>query len=158
MGCGSSKNVENVDVPNTSIVPVVDSPHTPESVNKITPIHVPSKEALMRLFSDYDLDGNGHVEVGELVQMMTELKTATGVTNASDDSKVQSDAVCVMKILDADGNGTLEAEEFVKWVTTGLSRPQADRNEVASMSQINRRMDNFLTSVSIVADELDTLQ
>lgn len=89
--------------------------------------------------------------------MMTELKRATGVTKAVDESKVNSDAVCVMKILDSDGNGTLEAEEFVKWVQTGLKRPQEDRNEVASMSQINRRMDNFLTSVSIVADELEIL-
>ena len=157
MGCGSSQNVKNENTSNTAIVPIVESPHTPESVNKITPIHVPSSAAIMKLFNDYDLDGNGHVEIGELVQMMTELKTATGVTNASDNSKVQSDAVCVMKILDADGNGTLEAEEFVKWVTTGLSRPQSERNEVASMSQINRRMDNFLTSVSIVADELEEL-
>ena len=40
----------------TAVVPIV-SPHTPESVNKITPINVPSKIALMRLFNDYDLDG-----------------------------------------------------------------------------------------------------
>ena len=40
----------------TAIAPVV-SPHTPASVNKITPTKVPSKEALMTLFNDYDLDG-----------------------------------------------------------------------------------------------------
>ena len=89
--------------------------------------------------------------------MMTELKRATGVTSINDEAKTESDAICVMKILDADGNGTLEAEEFVKWVITGLTRPQVERNEVASMSQINRRMDNFLTSVSIVADELEVV-
>jgi|TARA_B110000208_G_C11627274_1_gene379511 hypothetical protein len=89
--------------------------------------------------------------------MMTELKRATGVTSVNDEAKTESDAICVMKILDADGNGTLEAEEFVKWVITGLTRPQVERNEVASMSQINRRMDNFLTSVSIVADELEVV-
>ena len=101
---------------------------------------------------------NGHIEVEELVQMMSELKRATGVTSAEDEAKTEADAECVLKILDADGNGTLEAEEFVKWVQTGLKRPQEDRNEVASMSQINRRMDNFLTSVSIVADELEITQ
>jgi hypothetical protein len=100
---------------------------------------------------------NGHIEIAELVQMMTELKRATGVASVNDNTKTQSDAECVMKILDADGNGTLEAEEFVKWVVTGLTRAQSERNEVASMSQINRRMDNFLTSVSIVADELEIL-
>ena len=204
MGICASTKVDPVNQEPTSVVPY--SPHTPESVNKITPINVPSKEALMRLFNDYDLDGyvifslidvivlssfmfccprcwltgidflslsfpsfppallllvvsplphsNGHIEVEELVQMMTELKRATGVTSAVDEAKTNSDAVCVMKILDSDGNGTLEADEFVKWVQTGLKRPQDERNEVASMSQINRRMDNFLTSVSIVADEL----
>ena len=99
-------------------------------------------------------DRNGHIEVEELGQMISELKKATGVSNAEDEAKVESDAQCVMEILDADGNGTLEAEEFVKWVTTGLQRSQEERNEVAAMSQINRRMDNFLTSVSIMADEL----
>lgn len=86
--------------------------------------------------------------------MISELKKATGVSKAEDEAKVESDAQCVMEILDADGNGTLEAEEFVKWVTTGLQRSQQERNEVAAMSQINRRMDNFLTSVAIMADEL----
>jgi hypothetical protein len=52
--CGSSQvNAETSNT--TSVIPY--SPHTPEHVNKITPIHVPSKEALMRLFNDYDLDG-----------------------------------------------------------------------------------------------------
>ena len=109
-------------------------------------------------FSPPTFHSNGHIEVEELVQMMSELKRATGVTSAEDEAKTEADAECVLKILDADGNGTLEAEEFVKWVQTGLKRPQEDRNEVASMSQINRRMDNFLTSVSIVADELEITQ
>eukprot|EP00946_MAST-07B_sp_MAST-7B-sp1_P001454 g1454.t1 len=211
-----------------SLVPI--SPHTPEEVNKITPLNVPSEKALLRLFKDYDLDGyvarativsvpkanlhasqrplrmqvpfyshnvdfgdqlshtlgsplsppalylslththartrtratllprrNGHIEVGELGQMISELKKATGVSQPEDEAKVESDAQCVMEILDSDGNGTLEADEFVKWVTTGLSRSQEERNEVASMSQINRRMDNFLTSVSIMADELQKI-
>ena len=80
------------------------------------------------------------------------------MTKAEDEAKVESDARCVMEILDADGNGTLEADEFVKWVTTGLQRSQEERNELAAMSQINRRMDNFLTSVSIVADELQRVE
>ena len=53
-GC-SSKGASPAEVENTTVVPY--SPHTPDSVNKITPMNVPSADALMRLFNDYDLDG-----------------------------------------------------------------------------------------------------
>ena len=88
--------------------------------------------------------------------MIQELKTATGSIDDTlgDSAKVNTDAKAVMAVLDTDNNGTLEKNEFVSWVKSGLSRSLVERKAVAEMSSINRRMDNFLSAVAIMADEI----
>ena len=87
--------------------------------------------------------------------MIHELKNITGTAIAGEDADMsEQDASCVMRMLDTDNNGTLELDEFVDWVLAGLRRTREERNRTAAISAINARMDNFLTAVSILADEV----
>ena len=61
------------------------------------------RKGLRRLFQQYDVDGNGHIDERELWAMLTEVVIASGVGT---DGFTEDDATTVMHSLDDDGNGT----------------------------------------------------
>lgn len=93
------------------------------------------QKILRYIFTKYDGDNNGHLNLTELKDMFDGvLKTKT------DEKLVQK----VMNAFDEDHNGTVEAEEFIKWMKIGLSRTKEQREIFARKSQLGRIMTGFL--------------
>ena len=94
----------------------------------------PIESAVHKVFSDYDLDEDGHVTESELQAMMTEV---TGEMQDHQSSIVAASKI--MKIFDVDGNGMLEEDEFYAWVRKGteLSAPEENRSPKAAMQEAN---------------------
>ena len=67
----------------------------------------------------------------ELVALMVEMKmrsiTQTDLTESI--KSIAEDADIVMKALDVDQNDTIQLDEFVDWLTEGLSRPSNERKK-----------------------------
>ena len=54
----------------------------------------------------------------------------------------------VLKSLDADQNGTVEEDEFVKWVQKGMSADTEERERMAVKTSLTKKLDQFLTSIA----------
>jgi Ca2+-binding EF-hand superfamily protein len=68
------------------------------------------KDGLMKLYHQYDIDGDGHIDERELWAMLTEVIIASGIGK---EGFTEEDAKTVMAALDEDGNGTVEKAELV---------------------------------------------
>ena len=111
-------------------------------------------DGLTKLFRQYDIDGNGHIDERELWAMLTEVIIASGVGK---EGFTEDDAKTVMAALDNDNNGTVEEAELVEWVISGLKRPLADRKQFAKSSPFASRLDQFLTACGLLASRFSKL-
>lgn len=112
------------------------------------------KDGLSKLYHQYDIDGDGHIDERELWAMLTEVIIASGVGK---EGFTEEDAKTVMAALDEDGNGTVEEGELVEWVVSGLKRPIADRKAFAKTSPFASRLDQFLTACGLLASRFSKL-
>ena len=112
------------------------------------------KDGLMKLYHQYDIDGDGHIDERELWAMLTEVIIASGIGK---EGFTEEDAKTVMAALDEDGNGTVEKAELVEWVLSGLKRPIADRRAFAKTSPFASRLDQFLTACGLLASRFAKL-
>ena len=106
------------------------------------------RSGLVKLFRQYDVDGNGHIDERELWAMLTEVVIASGQGKEGFD---EADAKTVMVALDNDGNGSVEEDELVEWVLAGLARPSSERKRFAKTSAFAARLDSFLTACEMLA-------
>ena len=60
----------------------------------------------------------------------------------------------ITESLDADGNGTVELEEWVTWIIRGAQRPALDRAKFAAHSETFMLLTKFLEAISFVAKKL----
>ena len=107
-------------------------------------------ESVHKVFSDYDLDEDGHITESELQAMMTEV---TGEMLDHQSSIVAASKI--MKIFDVDGNGMLEEDEFYAWVRKGTELSAADRKAFAESSDAKKRMVQLLNKIEQMAKEKD---
>ncbi len=116
------------------------------------------KEGLRKLFRQYDADGNGHIDQNELWAMLIEVTLAGGGKGKSSSSFSEEDAESVMASLDEDGNGTVEEDEMVEWVISGLARPDEERQAFAQSGELAMRLDNFLTACGKLGERFSKLK
>ena len=124
-------------------------------VKEKTSPRVPTAAALKSLFRDYDMDGNGHIEIQELATMIFEMHQISITSGAVSQEESKRDAKFVMSELDKDGNGTLETEEFVKWIQNGSRRSKTQRDMTAKQSDEKARLEHFLSVVEDISHEID---
>ena len=108
---------------------------------------------LKSIFLEFDRDQDDALSKTELVALMVEMKMRS-ITQADLTTSLKSiaeDANIVLKALDADQNGTVELDEFVDWLTEGLSRPSNERKKWAMQGGIYKRLEHFLVSVEETA-------
>ena len=110
----------------------------------------PIESAVHKVFSDYDLDEDGHITESELQAMMTEV---TGEMLDHQSSIVAASKI--MKIFDVDGNGMLEEDEFYAWVRKGTELSAPDRKAFAESSDAKKRMVQLLNKIEQMAKEKD---
>ena len=66
-------------------------------------------------------------------------------------------AQTINEALDADGNGSVEVEEWVQWILRGASRPAIDRAKFAAHSKTFMLLTKFLEAIAAVARKLTLL-
>ena len=122
------------------------------------------KEEIVKLFSQYDTDGDGFIDQNELAAMMIEMhinqdskKLDESLEAKKTDKAPDIDlAKEVLDALDADKNGTLEQDEFVGWLMTGLKQTKDTLEHFSSRGHQYKVLHNFLAAV--VAEILPNLQ
>ena len=106
------------------------------------------ESAVHRIFDDYDVDGNGHIDLDELTAMIVELGTIHNRGLPSIDA-TRDAAKLAMKALDTDQNGTVEKEEFVEWIKKGLTMSVGQRESFAQKGGDRKGLVYFLEAVEL---------
>ena len=105
-----------------------------------------SKEALHAMFTEFNIDVQGHMSREELTIMLRAVCKRANVDLGSPWTNKQ--ITSVMDAFDADGNGSVEESELVDWILSGLGRSEAERKTFAKRTPISYKLDQFLTAVA----------
>ncbi len=122
------------------------------------------EKELVKLFSQYDTDGDGFIDQNELAAMMIEMhinQDSKKLDESLEAKKTDKEpdielAKEVLDALDADKSGTLERDEFVGWLMTGLRQTKDTLKHFSSRGHQYKVLHNFLAAV--VAEILPNLQ
>jgi Ca2+-binding EF-hand superfamily protein len=107
---------------------------------------------LKTLFDQFDVDGSGAIDRGELQRLMIDLPGRYYVS--PEDVCLPGDVALVMKTLDADGSGTVDFEEWKNWVLTGVKKSPASRAKFSAQSPGHLRLDRFMDTIMHISHEL----
>lgn len=118
-----------------------------DSIEKTIP-SAAVESAVHRIFEDYDIDGNGHIDIDELVAMMVELGTIHNRGLPNIDS-TRDAAKLAMEALDENKNGTIEKLEFVNWIRKGLTMTAHQRNVFSKKGEHRKGLVYFLEACEL---------
>jgi Ca2+-binding EF-hand superfamily protein len=106
------------------------------------------KRAVKLIFSRYDRDGTGDIDVGELTEMVFDFQCSFpdlyAMTTPMSPRRVARD---VIERLDTDGNGELDSTEFYSWLAAGIDMSKKQRESFAEKGPLKAQMTSFLNSV-----------
>ena len=161
MGGGSSKKKSI----NTPIIPIPSTVETETSTAKSTKsafdevtvdaanaVNLLWKEKILWVFKKFDRDGSGALDGNEVLELMVEIQSVT------DDPLVNSvqfsfeDSRMVLKALDADGNGTVEDEEFISWLSKGLAMDADQFERYMRSGEQQHQLATFLLGVKLYCE------
>ena len=109
------------------------------------------RPGLIQIFNESS-NAEGTVGADEIFKMVAALSSKhPEVTWFDCDVKM---AKTISEALDADGNGTVEVDEWVAWMLRGASRPALERAKFAAHSTTFMLLTKFLEAVSIVSKKL----
>lgn len=98
-------------------------------------VNLPMEEQLIILFEKYDKDGGGTIDREEVDPMLDELFGFDGGSVAGDMLRAQKEEA--WKVLDADGSGAVDTQEFVNAATSGpLAELLAQQRRFTSMEAL----------------------
>ena len=117
-----------------------------ESTTKLSKEEAISK-AVEDLFKQYDVDGNGCIDVNEFTAMMLEQMMSQGRGSDISIESVKESATLVMGILDTDKSNTLEPLELEEWLVEGMKMGPVKRREFASNGEPQQMLIRFIASI-----------
>merc|ERR1711916_118549 len=85
------------------------------------------RDRLARVFLNFDLDGNGCLDVKEIAFMLTQLSELRRRHQGIAAETIDESAAQILQILDADKNGTVEDNEFVDFVMEKLTNRRINK-------------------------------
>ena len=132
--------------------PKIKKPEKREAIRKKKLKHL----GIRTIFREFDRNKNGHIDVNELNQLLKKIPERGGVVIASEFTK--KDVGRVLEAFDEDGNGTVEEDEFVHWVSRGLSQTISSRQQFAKRTPLAGKLDRLLTAVEIVIKKWKRLE
>ena len=99
----------------------------------------PDNQAMIRMrlrkvFQRYDKDGDGNIQQDEARAMVNEM---LNVGPQNDDPIFKSAGTKMINALDYTGDGIIDEDEFVQWVTTGMTRTQNERATFSARGPVN---------------------
>ena len=113
------------------------------------------RPALMRIFYEASESNPeiGHVNADNLVQIVASLRTRyPTVTWIDMEADNMSTANLIIKTLDTDDNGTIEADEWVPWIIKGLIKTAVERQKFSESSYRFAKLIQFADSMGKVAE------
>jgi hypothetical protein len=134
-----------------------ETPNNEQTQPEIVQI-TPRVEALHAIFSDFDIDGDGGIDFGELVTMLDHLRERSCLYHENEEKEYTmeefnaEEAKKVMSALDADENGTVEEIEWTNWVGEGLAHPDIRKRLVATGTALSHKLKLLLDAVEIISD------
>ena len=104
---------------------------------------------LTALFEEYG--PTGHMNTAALSLLLNKcIECGGGTKYTFQNNEVDN----VMLAFDIDGNGTVEKDEFLNWISDGMSASPADRRSLMKKSTLGPKLNAFLDSiVTILSDE-----
>ena len=106
------------------------------------------RKAVRLIFSRYDTDGTGDIDVEELTEMVFDFQCSFPDlyvnTPPLSPRRVARD---VIERLDKDGNGELDHREFYSWLAAGIEMSRRQREIFAEKGPLKAQMTSFLGSV-----------
>jgi len=117
----------------------------------------PLKVRLSQVFTDYDVNGNGTLDVYEIWALLIETRSyiPQDVLNSKLGGKLphwtQEDAEVIVQTLDDDNNGVVEREEFISWVMRGLEKIENDPDSITiilNSNEMGRKMGSFILAMN----------
>ena len=106
------------------------------------------KNSVGLIFSRYDSDGTGDIDVEELTEMVFDFQCSFPDLYANTPPvSPRRVARSVIEKLDKDGNGELDKVEFYNWLKTGINMSVKDRQTFANKGPLKAQLTSFLSSV-----------
>ena len=102
--------------------------------------------AMDSIFGSYDKDRSGAIDKNELADMMVELAGLMPGQVAPSRVGARLIAEQVLDVLDADGNGVLDKDEFSDWV---IGKIHADEDERRQLALSNRHLYRFFEAMEV---------
>ena len=102
--------------------------------------------AMESIFGSYDKDLSGAIDQKELAEMMVELAGLMPGQVAPSRVGAKLIASQVMEVLDVDGNGELDKEEFTDWIVNKIN---ADEDERRQLALSNRHLYRFFEAMEV---------
>ena len=106
------------------------------------------KRAVKLIFSKYDSDGTGDIDIGELTEMVFDFQCSfPDLYDKTPPMSPRRVARDVIETLDTDGNGELDSSEFYAWLAAGIDLSTKQRQNFADKGPLKAQMASFLCSV-----------
>lgn len=100
------------------------------------------------LFNEFNTNATGHLSFDELTHLLQTISVRGQADLRSPWTKKEVQSV--LHAFDSDGNGTVEEEEFVSWIVTGLAKTSQNRKTFAKKSLLGFKLDQFLIAIANV--------
>ncbi|KAH9754008.1 calmodulin [Citrus sinensis] len=116
----------------------------------------PTEEELRNMISEVDVNGNGTIEFGEFLNLMArkmkeneaqeELKEAFKVFDKDQDGYISPNELRLMiDEVDANGNGTIEFEEFLDLMAKKMRETKAQEEMKEAFKVFDKNRDGFIS-------------
>lgn len=107
----------------------------------------PLSRAVSSIFTKYDVDGSGMVDVNELAQAIVELVSDDGGSIETEDALTAARQVMTMLNPDATGRERVSESDFLGWIHKGTKMDGKTRRNFAKTSEPRRIMILLLRAV-----------
>jgi Ca2+-binding EF-hand superfamily protein len=113
---------------------------------------VPENQAMIRMrlrkvFRRFDQDGDGNIQSDEAQTMVNEM---LNVGPQNEDPIFKHAGTKMISALDYTGDGEVDEDEFVQWVTTGMTRTSEERAIFAARGPVNVLLLRLVSVMSVL--------
>jgi len=149
-GCGKS----SASAPTTNLAPVspaASNTGTQED-DLMNTLNGDMKEKILWVFTKYDRDCSGSLDVNEILELMVEIQSVVDDSLVNEVKFTYNDSKVVLKALDADGNGEIDADEFIAWLTKGLAMDGDQFEAYMRSGPTQHQLATFLLGVKLYCE------